>query len=189
MHNIEPFYLWRDLYDAAEDKKSPFFGRVYDEFFFTNTIYNYYIHPQWDTFGSNTLYGKIIYCDYDEQLAVIELIGEWNDCLYNDIMYLIENAINPILASGVSKFILICENVLNFHGSDNSYYEAWYEEIAENDGWLVFLNTLEHVEQEMRCTMIHHYVHMINDLNWRKVPPTKLNGIIEQLLHQTTREL
>ncbi|HNL37891.1 MAG TPA: hypothetical protein PKH43_02120, partial [Saprospiraceae bacterium] len=91
MHNIEPFFRWRDFYTAEEDERSPFFGRTYSEFEFSHRLYNYYLHPQWDEFGSSTLYGKILYADYDEQYALIELIGEWNDTLHDDIMYLKRN--------------------------------------------------------------------------------------------------
>ena len=41
MHSIEPFYNWRAYYIASEDKRSPFYGRNYSEFEFTNSIYNY----------------------------------------------------------------------------------------------------------------------------------------------------
>ena len=60
---------------AESDKHSPFYKRSYDEFNFTNKIYNYYIHPQWDDFGSDTLYMKIIYVNYKRHFALIELIG------------------------------------------------------------------------------------------------------------------
>ena len=59
MHTIEPFWHWRDIYCAENDKLSPFYKREYSEFEFSTTIYNYYIHPQWDDFGSETLYIKI----------------------------------------------------------------------------------------------------------------------------------
>ena len=88
MHEIEPFYNWRHLYVSEEDPKSPFFGRDYSEFEFSQAVYNYYIHPQWDEFGSRTLYLKIIYADYELGYAVIEMIGEWNDAIENDIMTL-----------------------------------------------------------------------------------------------------
>jgi hypothetical protein len=54
MHELEPFYNWRHLYIAAEDEDSPFYEAEYSEFTFSNTIYNYYIHPQWDNMGSET---------------------------------------------------------------------------------------------------------------------------------------
>ena len=88
MQDIEPFYNWREFYIAANDARSPFFGTVYSEFEFTNTVYNYFIHPQWDEFGSRTLFIKVIMADYDDAYLVAELIGEWNDAIENDIMEL-----------------------------------------------------------------------------------------------------
>ena len=76
MQDIEPFYRWRDRYIAARDERSPFFGRTYSEFEYSQTIYNYYIHPQWDNFGSPTLYAKVLFADYVEHYAIIELIEE-----------------------------------------------------------------------------------------------------------------
>jgi len=81
MHDIEPYYKWREYYVASEDERSPFFGRTYDEFKFTKKIYNYFIHPQWDYIGSPTLYIKILYVDYTLGYTLIELIGEWNDAV------------------------------------------------------------------------------------------------------------
>src|SRR3954471_2860278 len=81
MHAIEPFYNWRHLYIAEEDERSPFYGREYSEFEFTNQVYNFLIHPQWDEFGSPTLYMKILYADYELKACIIELLGEWNDAL------------------------------------------------------------------------------------------------------------
>ena len=75
MHDIEPYYNWRDVYVSEEDEHSPFFRREYSEFEFTNTIYNFYIHPQWDSFGSPTLYLKILFADYNHHFVVMELIG------------------------------------------------------------------------------------------------------------------
>ncbi len=107
MHDIEPYYHWRDDYNAAEDHRSPFFGRTYDAFYFTQKVYNYLIHPQWDSFGSQTLYLKILYADYDHQFVIIEMIGEWNDCLHNDIMYLKREIIDPLFREGIIHFIMI----------------------------------------------------------------------------------
>src|ERR1700741_550312 len=119
MHEIEPYYNWRHLYTAEEDENSPFYGREYSEFEFSNTIYNYYIHPQWDDFGSQTLYIKILFVDYDQKYAVIEFIGEWNDAINNDIMLLKRDIVESMMRYGINKFILIGENVLNFHVSDD----------------------------------------------------------------------
>ncbi len=110
MHDIEPYFNWRHLYIAEEDKLSPFFGRQYSEFEFSQTVYNYYIHPQWDDFGSRTLYMKILFVDYAEQYAILELIGEWNDAIENDIMTLKREVIDVFEEWGISKFIIIAEN-------------------------------------------------------------------------------
>ena len=96
MQEIEPFYSWREYYASEEDELSPFYGREYNEFEFTNTIYNYFIHPQWDEFGSATLYVKIIFADYEAGVVIMEFIGEWNDCLYNDIMFLKRDVIDEL---------------------------------------------------------------------------------------------
>ena len=139
MHTIEPFYNWRHRYTAEEDERSPFFGREHSEFEFEHAVYDHVIHPQWDSIGSETLYIKVIFADYDEGYAVIELIGEWNDLLGNDIMFLKRDHIEPMMAQGISKFILIGENVLNFHASDDEYYSEWFEEAADADGWIARL--------------------------------------------------
>jgi hypothetical protein len=53
--------------------------------------------------------------DYDSAYAIIELIGEWNDAIENDIMILKRDIIDVLIDQGVNQFILIGENVLNFH--------------------------------------------------------------------------
>ncbi len=192
MHDIEPFYKWRDSYVAAEDDRSPFFGQKYNEFVYSNKIYNYFIHPQWDMFGSATLYAKILLADYDENYVIIELIGEWNDCLTNDIMHLKRNVIDVLIGQGVFKFVLICENVLNFHGSDECYYEEWLEDVIEENGWVAMVNMLDHVEIEMRNTQINNYVQMggfFQDLNWRMLKPHTLVRQIDELCGTTIRTL
>lgn len=185
MHDIEPHYAWRDTYISSEDRRSPHYGRVHDEFTFRNTIYNYYIHPQWDDFGSTTLYIKILYVDYEEHTAICELIGEWNDCLHNDIEGLKRNVINPLVDSGINKFLLMCDNVLNFHSSDNCYYEEWHEDIVDDNGWIILCNVQEHLLQEIHEAQIQHYVHVgqhINFPNWRSYKPQSLLKRIESNL-------
>jgi hypothetical protein len=185
MHDIEPYYLWRDYYVASEDKLSPFYGTHYSEFQFANRIYDHYIHPQWDNFGSSTLYCKILFADYNQQFAVIELLGEWNDTLHNDIMEMKRGLIDPLMKQGIDKFVVIGENVLNFHPSDELYYEEWYDDIKDTDGWIVFLNFRDHVIEEMQKARIHYFAHMgkqYSDILWRKIKPTHLAEFIENLL-------
>ncbi len=185
MHTIEPFWKWRDFYTAETDGKSPFFGREYSEFEFSEKIYNYYIHPQWDYFGSDNLYMKLLYADYEQQSCVIELLGEWNDCIRNDIMFLKRDVIDVLTNHGINKFVLIGENVLNFFGSDNSYYEEWYEDIKDSGGWIVAVNFREHVIEDMMQEKVHHFININEryaDLNWRKYRPHHLVAYVDDLL-------
>jgi hypothetical protein len=182
MHEIEPFYNWRNLYVADEDALSPFFNREYSEFEYSTTIYEYYIHPQWDYFGSNTLFLKIIFADYERNFAIIELLGEWNDCLYNDIMYLKREVIDNLQKNGISKYILIGENVLNFHYSDDSYYEEWFEDVEDSGGWIALVNFRDHVSEEFSTANIDSYMVCggeLEELEWRTMQPFQLFKKIE----------
>ena len=192
MHVIEPFFAWRDRYIASKDSNSPFFGREYSEFQYTQKVYNYYIHPQWDHFGSPTLYMKILFTDYEESFAIIELIGEWNDSIHNDVMFLKREVIDPMVEAGIHKYILIGENVLNFHGDDNCYYEEWWDDIKEEDGWVALLNFRDHVIDEMVETELQYYVNLgetFNEINWRPQKPKYIFNAINTLINEGIRKL
>jgi len=180
MHDIEPFYNWRHLYVSEEDERSPFYGRVYSEFEFSHTIYNYYIHPQWDEFGSRTLYLKVLLADYDERYVVIELIGEWNDAIENDIMNLKREVADKFFSYGINKFILIAENVLNFHSGDKDYYEEWHEEVSSEGGWIVCLDMPEQTQYDFRKAKLDRYIELIELDNWRTYKPFHLFKKIDQ---------
>lgn len=185
MQDIEPFYNWRHLYIASEDERSPFFEREYSEFEYTNAIYNYLIHPQWDDIDSPTLYLKIIFVDYEIGYAIIELIGEWNDCINNDIMLLKRDIIEQLMLNGVKKFILIGENVLNYHASDDEYYQEWFEDVE--DGWIAFINFRKHVLDEFQRANIDYYIisgGQLNDIAWRTGSPLQLYEKIELLVQK-----
>ena len=183
MHHIEPYFSWRDYYIASEDERSPFFGRIYSEFEFTHAIYDHCIHPQWDEIESPTLFIKILMADYEDGYCIIEMIGEWNDLLHNDIMYLKRNVIDALLNEGINKFILVGENILNFHFSDESYYEEWFEEVE--DGWIAFINFRDHVMHDFAAANIDYYVLSggdLNGLNWRLYTPTNLYERIQKMV-------
>jgi len=183
MHFIEPYFNWRGYYIASDDVQSPFFEREYSEFEFSNRIYNYLIHPQWDYFGSPTLFLKVLYADYEQGYTIIELIGEWNDAIENDIMLLKREVIEPMMSNGISKFILIGENVLNFHSSDECYYEEWFEEVEE--GWIAVINFHEHVIKEFNAANIDQYFVSggeLEDIEWRTYLPINLFSKVEKLV-------
>ncbi len=188
MHEIEPYYNWRDIYVAANDSDSPFYGREYSEFTFSNAIYNHLIHPQWDEFGSQTLFIKLLITNYKQQYCIIEMIGEWNDLLYNDIMFLYRDVIETLLEKDIKYFMLIGENVLNFHGDTNDYYEEWFDNIG--DGWIVGVNFRDFVIQEFEEWNIDYFIAFkgeFDDIAWRKLLPNqlfdKINSIITKRLN------
>jgi hypothetical protein len=185
MQDIEPFYNWRHLYSSEEDDLSPFYGRVYSEFEYSNTVYNYYIHPQWDEIGSPTLYIKILFCDYEQEFAIIELLGEWNDAIHNDIMILKRDIIDELIKEGIKKYIIIGENVLNFHASDDCYYQEWFDDVE--DGWIVAINFREHVLTEFQKTGIDYYVAYGGEFNnaaWRTYSPPQLLSYIDTIINK-----
>lgn len=187
MHDIEPHYQWLHLYNSVEDEQSPFFEQEHSEFEFTQTIYNYLIHPQWDGFGSPTLYLKVLFIDYEAGVGIIELIGEWNDLIHNDVMVMKRALIEPMIDQGINKYIFLGDNLLNFHASEDAYYEEWFGELE--DGWIAFVNFRAHVLDEIKQYKIDYYLNFggeLDELQWRKLSPQqlyeKVNHIIERRL-------
>ncbi len=180
MHTLEPFFNWRHLYIASEDSQSPFSGYQNSEVYFTHAIYDHVIHPQWDELGSSTLFMKQLYADYDTGYTILEFIGEWNDAIENDVMRLKRNILEPMMDAGIDKFILIGENILNFHGSDDCYYEEWFDEIE--DGWIAMVNFREHILEEMTEMGIDNYLisgGKFMDFSWRTAHPDALFKKVE----------
>ncbi len=183
MHSLEPFYRWRNFYIASEDPNSPFYEREYSEFEYTHAIYDHVIHPQWDSIGSPTLFIKVLFADYEEGHAIIEMIGEWNDCIHSDIMTLKRDFIDELMAVGLHKFILIGENVLNFHSSDDCYYEEWFEDVEDAYGWIALVNFRQHVMQEFQDANLDHYFvsgGKLDEVDWRTLDPQRFCRKIEK---------
>lgn len=182
MHDIEPYDGWRELYRAEFDSRSPFYGREYSEFICHNDIYGYYLHPQWDEFGSDTLYLKLLFADYQRGYCVIELIGEWNDAVHNDILFLKRDFADYLIDQGIRKFILIGEHVLNAFPDEEDYYAEWKEDCVE--GWIAAVNFHRHVQDDFLQYGLGRYLQLnddLTDLNWRGKPPEVLFEAISRL--------
>ncbi|HXC05267.1 MAG TPA: hypothetical protein VNZ86_10980, partial [Bacteroidia bacterium] len=111
--------------------------------------------------------------------------GEWNDCLHNDIMILKRDIAEQLMAHGITRFILIGENVLNFHYSDDCYYEEWLEDVE--DGWIVFMNFREHVLKEFQQRNLDYYFisgGQLDDMPWRTMTPQQLIEKTEALVRK-----
>lgn len=191
MHDIEPFYNWLKYYDSSQDEKSPFFGKEYNYDLYQDTVYGFFIDPGWDSIDSETLYLKTIYADYDEGFVVIEFIGEWNDAINNDIMLLKRNFIELLSREGITKFILLGENILNFHGSDDAYYEEWHEEVEDSEnkksGWIAGVNFPDFIQQEFKKYKIDQHINMGGSLqidNWRTLHPLRFYQRVDSLVQR-----
>lgn len=185
MHFVEPYFNWRNYYISSEDPASPFYGHEYSEFEFEHSVYNFCIHPQWDSIGSPTLFIKILFVEYNEGYSIIEMIGEWNDAIENDIMTLKRDIIEELIREGINKFILIGENVLNFHYSDDCYYEEWFEDIE--DGWIAGINFHEHVTNEFKNANIDEYIAIggeLEELDWRTYTPFQFYKKVNQIINR-----
>ena len=102
---------------------------------------------------------------------------------YNDIMLLKRNIIEVLQAEGINKFILIGENVLNFHGSDDSYYEEWLEEVEE--GWMACVSFPDFLCEEMAKYNLDTYLNMGGTLEiekWRTLTPSAFYLLISGLI-------
>jgi len=179
MHQIEPFYLWRDIYSSDRDPNALNYGSEYSEFHYTNRVYNYLLHPQWDNFGSDTLFYKLLYADYEQEFCIIELIGEWNDAINNDIMLLKAELIDHLIDLGIQNFAIIAENVLNFHAVSDDYYQEWKEDI---EGGIYIINALPQVIDELDDYRLKHYLTYggrLNEIEWRSIKPDNLLELLE----------
>lgn len=187
MIEIEPFYKWEDYYLASEDELSPFYGAAlshdYEEH--PNLVYNYYIHPNWDDFGSRTLYIKVLFVDYEKHYAIIEMIGEWNDAVENDIMQLKREVIDVMIQNGIVKYILICENVMNFHADDNDYYVEWEEDIEGEEGYIALMNMPVHCLDEMKQNRLTKYFWVMDYDKWRTHQPKHFFHYVNDYINKT----
>ena len=107
------------------------------------------------------------------------MIGEWNDAVENDIMQLKRSVIDLLVAKGLYKYILITENVLNFHSSDRDYYEEWYEDIKDEGGWIVAINMPEATQYDFRASHIDWYIRFMESDNWRTFQPQHFFQLVD----------
>ena len=140
-------------------------------------------------FGERYTNIKILFADYDEGYVIIELFGEWNDAVENDIMTFKREIVEHLMLNGISKFILIAENVLNFHSSDDCYYEEWFEEVEDKSGWIAFLNLRKHVLEEMQSEDLDQFFIQggdLEDVEWRTMNPRQF---YKQITHYVEKRL
>ena len=90
-------------------------------------------------------------------------------------MRLKRDFVDELIPLGIDKYILIGENILNFHADIPDYYDEWLEEVPE--GWMAFINLRPHVIQELNQYGLDAYFLLggtLDDLSWRAASPKKL---------------
>ena len=84
-----------------------------------------------------------------------------------------------LYALGINKYMLIAENVLNFHSSDADYYDEWKEQIEEDGGWIVILNMPEQSQYDFKKARLTNYVTLMNFEGWRTLKPEVVFGQVD----------
>jgi hypothetical protein len=87
--------------------------------------------------------------------------------------------IDPLFDMGICKFILVAENVLNFHSSDKEYYEEWYENVTDENGWIVCLNMPESSQYDFKKLKLNYLIEFRNMPDWRRYQPDGVFTIID----------
>ncbi len=183
LRDIEPFFGWLAEYSHDQDNRSPFHEVEHNLFEYDRRIYNIPAHPFWDDFGSESLLVKILYADYREGFAILELFGEWNDLFDNDFKLLAENCLTYLIDHGIRQFILICENVFHGYFQSDDYYQALQDELE--DGWICAIRLREELQEEMVRYGINGYVFWspyLDDVVWRKTKPQQLYRFVTSRL-------
>ncbi len=101
---------------------------------------------------------------------------------------MLKSEVGDVLQSeGIHRFILIGENVLNFHFSDDCYYDEWFDEVTGDDGWIALLNFREHVITDMQSIDLDSYFVLggeLSEIGWRTYSPSNLYQRIDDCVSQ-----
>ena len=79
---------------------------------------------------------------------------------------------------------MIAENVLNFHSSDDSYYEEWKEQLRDDHGWVVLLNMPEQSKYDFKKARLTNYVEMMELPQWRTMKPEIIYQLIDNIMNR-----
>jgi hypothetical protein len=75
---------------------------------------------------------------------------------------------------------------LNFHSSDDSYYEDWKEQLEDDNGWVAILNMPQQSQYDFKKYRITNYINFYEMYEWRTYKPELIfqqidNYILRQL--------
>ena len=73
--------------------------------------------------------------------------------------------------------------MLNFHASDDCYYEEWFQEVE--DGWQAGIKFRANVILEFKNGNIDYYINFggeLDDMSWRSSKPIQMFKKVEEQL-------
>jgi hypothetical protein len=82
----------------------------------------------------------------------------------------------------IYKFILIGENVFNFHNGDRDYYEELYEELSDENGWAVMINLHQASQHDFLLKKLNRYIELMEFEKWRTYKPEDFFLLIDKKL-------
>jgi hypothetical protein len=74
---------------------------------------------------------------------------------------------------------------MNFHGSDDSYYEEWFDEVE--DGWIAAVSFPQFVQDEWKKYGIDNYINTGGTLQidkWRTMLPLNFFDVVDKLIQR-----
>jgi len=92
--------------------------------------------------------------------------------------------VEDLIGNDIKYFILIGENVFEYHSDTGDYYEEWFDNL-DGDGWIIGLNFREHVIREFTEANIDYYLAFggnFDELAWRTLMPDHLFDKVEKMI-------
>ena len=71
---------------------------------------------------------------------------------------------------------------MNFHSSDKEYYQEWYEELSDENGWAVILNMPAATQHDFKKKKLQYYIELMELIDWRVYKPYHLFKKIDEEL-------
>ena len=98
-------------------------------------------------------------------------------------MFLKRKVIDFLTKKGIYKFILIGENIFQFHGGETDYYEEWLEDVE--DGWIAAVSFRDFILEEFKRYHLDSYINFGGTLqidNWRTLKPNLFYELVNGLI-------
>ncbi len=72
--------------------------------------------------------------------------------------------------------------MLNFHSSDDSYYEDWREQVEDATGWVVILNMPAQSQYDFVQARLNKYIELVDFAQWRTLKPELVFQQLDDLM-------